>query len=110
MDGQSYPVAMKGRAWIAADTFQITRLETDLIAPIPQIRLAADHTAIEYAPVQFKNRKVDMWLPQTAEVYYDWRGKRVHMRHSFSKYLLFSVDDKQKIFAPKGAEETRQSP
>jgi tetratricopeptide (TPR) repeat protein len=102
MDGQSYPVAMKGRAWIAADTFQITRLETDLIAPIPQIRLAADHTAIEYGPVQFKNRKVDMWLPQTAEVYYDWRGKRVHLRHSFSKYLLFSVDDKQKISAPKG--------
>jgi tetratricopeptide (TPR) repeat protein len=110
VDGQSYPVAMKGRAWIAADTFQITRLETDLIAPISQIRLAADHTAIEYAPVQFKNRKVDMWLPQTAEVYYDWRGKRVHVRHSFSKYLLFSVDDKQKISAPKGSEETRQSP
>jgi tetratricopeptide (TPR) repeat protein len=109
MDGQSYPVAMKGRAWIAADTFQITRLETDLIAPIPQIRLAADHTAIEYGPVQFKNRKVDMWLPQIAEVYYDWRGKRVHLRHSFSKYLLFSVDDKQKISAPKGAEETPPS-
>jgi len=43
--GPSYPVALKGRAWIAADTFQIERLETDLVAPLPEIRLAADHTA-----------------------------------------------------------------
>jgi tetratricopeptide (TPR) repeat protein len=105
MDGPSYPVALKGRAWIAADTFQITRLETDLIAPIPEIRLVADHTAIEYGPVHFKNRKVDMWLPQTAEVYYDWKGRRIHLRHRFSNYLLFAVDDKQRISAPKFVDE-----
>jgi len=110
MDGPAYPVAMKGRAWIAADTFQITRLETDLIAPIPEIRLIADHTAIEYGPVQFKNRKVDMWLPQSAEVYYDWKGRRVHRRHSFNNYLLFSVDDRQEIAAPKAAQEMLANP
>jgi hypothetical protein len=72
-----------------------------LVAPMPEIRLAADHTAIEYGPVNFRERKVDMWLPQSAEVYYDWRGRRIHRRHSFSQYLLFSVDDQQRIFAPK---------
>src|SRR6266849_1381442 len=105
MDGPSYAVALKGRAWIATDTFQITRMETDLIAPVPQIRLVADHAAVEYGPVHFKNRKVDMWLPQTAEVYYDWKERRVHRRHSFNNYLLFTVDDKQSIAAPKTAEE-----
>jgi tetratricopeptide (TPR) repeat protein len=104
--GPSYPIALKGRAWISADSFQITRLETDLIAPVPEIRLVADHTAIEYGPVHFKNRKVNMWLPQTAEVYYDWRGKRTYRRHSFNNYLLFSVDDKQKISEPKAAQES----
>lgn len=108
--GRSYPIALKGRAWIAADTFQIRRLETDLVAPVPEIRLVADHTAIEYGPVQFKNRKVDMWLPQTAEVYYDWRGRRTYRRHSFSNYLLFAVDDKQRISAPKAAEEPPSNP
>jgi tetratricopeptide (TPR) repeat protein len=101
IDGPSYDVALKGRAWILADSFQIARLETDIVAPIPQIRLVADHTAIEYGPVQFRNRKVEMWLPQSAELYYDWKGQRIHRRHSFSNYLLFAVEDRQRISDPK---------
>ena len=101
LEGPSYAVALKGRAWIMADSFQIARLETDLVAPVPQIRLVADHTAIEYGPVQFRNRKVEMWLPQSAELYYDWKGRRIHRRHSFSNYLLFVVDEKQRIAEPK---------
>jgi hypothetical protein len=105
-EGPTFAVALKGRAWIAADSFQIVRLETDMIAPLPQIRLAADYTVIEYGLVHFSERKLDMWLPQSAEVYFDWRGRRIHRRHSFSKYLLFSVDDKQSISAPKATAET----
>jgi len=101
LDGPSYPVALKGRAWILAGSFEIARLETDLIAPLPQIKLVADHTAIEYGPVEFRSRDVAMWLPQSAEVYYDWRGKRIHRRHSFSNYMLFEVDEKQHIAEPK---------
>jgi hypothetical protein len=106
INGPSYVIALKGRAWIAADTFQIMRLETDLVAPVRQIRLVADHTAIEYGPVHFKNRKVDMWLPQSAEVYFDWDKRRTHRRHSFNNYVLFAVDDKQLISAPKAAQES----
>ncbi len=102
--GPSHPVALKGRAWIAADTFQIVRLETDLVAPLPEIRLVADHTAIEYSAVHFRKRNVDMWLPRTAEVFYDLKGRRTHRRHSFSNYMLFSVDDRQQIGAPKTEE------
>jgi tetratricopeptide (TPR) repeat protein len=101
LNGTSYPVALKGRAWIEADSYQVVRLETDLVSPVPEIKLATDHAAIEYGPVHFRDRNVDMWLPQSAEVYYDWRGRRIHRRHSFSQYLLFSVDDKQRISAPK---------
>jgi hypothetical protein len=105
--GPVYSVALKGRAWIAADTFQIVRLETDLVAPLPEIRLVADHAAIEYAPVHFRTGNLDMWLPQTAEIHYDWRGRRTHRRHSFRNYLLFSVDDKQEISAPKVADPSK---
>jgi len=100
-DGPSYPVALKGRAWISADNFQIVRLETDLVSPVPQIKLVADHSDIEYGPVKFSKGNVNMWLPQTADVYYDWKGRRIHRRHSFSNYMLFAVDDKQKITVPK---------
>jgi tetratricopeptide (TPR) repeat protein len=100
-DGPSYPVALKGRAWISSDTYQIVRLETDLVAPVKEIRLAADRADIEYGPVKFAKGNVSMWLPKTADVYYDWRGRRIHRRHSFSNYMLFAVDDKQKITVPK---------
>ncbi len=99
--GPTYPVGLRGRAWIAADTFQIVRLETDLVAPLPEIRLVADHTTIEYSAVHFRKRGVDMWLPRTAEVFYDLKGRRIHRRHSFSNYMLFSVDDRQWINLPK---------
>jgi hypothetical protein len=100
-NGPSFPVALKGRAWFAADSYQIESLQADLIDPIPDIRLSVDHTVIEYGPVHFKSRDVDIWLPQNAEVYCDLRGKRIHQRMTFGDYLLFAVDDKQKISAPK---------
>jgi hypothetical protein len=46
-------------------------LET-LIAPMQMIRLAADRAVVEYGPVHFRERQLDMWLPQTADVYFDW--------------------------------------
>ena len=32
---------------------------------------------------------------RTAEVFYDLKGRRIHRRHSFSNYMLFSVDDRE---------------
>jgi tetratricopeptide (TPR) repeat protein len=109
-EGQSYPVAIKGRAWIAADTFQIVRLETDLIAPMQNIRLTADRAVVEYGSVHFRERHLDMWLPQSADVYFDWQGHRVHRRHSFSDYLLFSIDDKQQIGEPEKVKRAAAPP
>lgn len=108
-NGPSYLVALRGRAWIAADSYQIIRMETDLISALPEIRLFTDHTVVEYGPVRFKSRNVEMWLPQSAELYSDWRGKRMHRRHSFTNYILFSVDEKQSISEPKKTTNKRKS-
>ena len=100
-NGPAFPIALKGRAWFSPENYQIESLQADLIDPVPEIRLSVDHTRIEYGPVHFNSRDVDFWLPKTAEVYCDVRGKRMHQRMTFSDYLLFAVDDKQKISAPK---------
>lgn len=99
-NGASYAVGLKGRFWIDADSYQIVRMETDLVAPMPQIQLLVEHTTIEYGPVKFRESDVNLWLPQNAEVYFAWRGRQVHRRHSFDHYMLFSVNDKQKITPP----------
>jgi hypothetical protein len=99
--GLSFPIALKGRAWIAADSFQVVRLETDLVQDIPEIPLTREHMEIEYKPVAFKKKQLQVWLPESAELYMDFRGHRYYRRHSFSDFLLFSVDVNQTIADPK---------
>lgn len=108
--GTSYPIALKGRAWIDANTFQIVRLETDLREAHPDLRLIAEHLVMEYGPVTFKSRNEQLWLPTSAEYYAIRRGKRFHQRHSFTNYILFSVEDKQKIGEPPKQKATADSP
>ncbi len=99
----AYAVALRGRAWIAADTFQIVSLETDIVAPVPQIRLNAEHISVDYMPVEFRKYNQELWLPHSAELFFDLGGRRIHRRHQFSNYLLFSVDENQKISEPAAA-------
>jgi tetratricopeptide (TPR) repeat protein len=101
VNGRFYPVGMKGRAWIDEETSQILAMESDMIKPIPEIRLMRDHQLIEYGPVAFANAGTNMWLPKSADWYCSISGHRYHRRHSFSNFLLFQIDDSQKIGKPK---------
>jgi hypothetical protein len=98
---RSHAAALKGRAWISAENYQLVRLETDLVHPLPEIRVANEHTAIEFGAVSFRDGMVNLWPPRSAEVYSDWKF-RIHRRHSFDNYLLFSVDENERIGSPKG--------
>jgi tetratricopeptide (TPR) repeat protein len=97
----SYPISLRGRAWISANTFQIQTLETDLVSPIPQIQLRAEHLAVEYMPVKFTSKHQELWLPESAEIFFDYGNRRMHRRHHFRDYMLFAVDEKQQISDPK---------
>jgi tetratricopeptide (TPR) repeat protein len=103
VNGRAFPVALKGRAWIDANTNQVGRLETDLREPYPNLRLMAEHLVMDYGPVQFKSRKEVLWLPSSADYYAIYAGHRFHRRHTFTDYILFSIEDQQKIGAPPKA-------
>ena len=96
-----YPVGLKGRAWIDAGTYQVLRLETDLIQPVKGIELARERLSIEYAQVQFHSHDLQLWLPKTAELYWERHGHRYFRRHEFSDFKIFSVDTDQKFQRPK---------
>jgi tetratricopeptide (TPR) repeat protein len=98
-----YPVALKGRAWVSADKFQIVRIETQLVHPMPAIQLLAEHQITDYGPVAFPKKNVELWLPKSAEVYLSLRKHRYYRRHSFDHYMLFSVDSVDKVREAKGA-------
>ncbi len=100
LDGSSYTAGLKGRAWIAADTYQIVRLEANLMKPIPQIGLGSEEDVIEYGPVPFQTKNTVLWLPTSADIYFYYRHRPFHRHHEFRNYQLFSVSASQKIGQP----------
>lgn len=99
-------VGLKGRAWVDVETSQIVAMESDIMKQIPEIKLFRDHQLVEYGPVSFRNNSLQLWLPKSADWYCSISGRRFYRRHTFSQFLLFSVDDKQRINEPKVPEET----
>jgi len=98
--GQIYALRLKGRAWITADKFEIVRIESELINPMPQIQLRCEQQVVEYGPVKFQ-KNVELWLPKKAEIYLDYRKHRYYRSHGYDHYLLFSVESVEKRNEPK---------
>lgn len=96
-----FPVMLKARAWIDAESFEVLRLETNLREPIEALPLLLEHVIVEYGNVDFPKRNLQLWLPQSAEIYMDYRGHRYHHKHHFSNFQLFWVDTTQTVKAPK---------
>jgi len=102
--GKSYSIPLRGRLWIAANTYSIVHLETALRDPIPEIRLDREQLTVDYGPVKFQTTNTQLWLPLRGEMYFQLMGKRYHHKHTLSNYLLFGVDTKHKIAVPTPAE------
>ena len=100
---RTYRVYLEGRAWIDPGNYQVVRLESELQWPIPEIGLTKEHILIHYAPVEFRTQKMEIWLPQKAELYVEKKGQRYYRRHSFTNFMLFNVETAQSIQAPKGS-------
>lgn len=92
-----YSIRLRGRAWILADSYQVARLETDLADTIPAIRLRLEHMSVEYRPVAFPGRQLELWLPSSAELYVDFSSRRFYRKHTFKDFTLFSVDVNQQF-------------
>ena len=95
--GNYYSVPLKGRAWVDAATYQLMRLEFELVKPMPEIHLLRERVSIDYAPVQFHSRDVQLWLPSHAELLVSRDNKAFFRTHSFSNFQLFSVGTGQQL-------------
>jgi tetratricopeptide (TPR) repeat protein len=103
-----YPIPLKGRVWIAANTYDVLHIETDLREPVKEVELTRDHLLIDYGPVKFDRSGTTLWLPWDAEMFMELRGKRYHHTHTLRNYMLFSVDTADAVAKPKQAQEQDQ--
>ena len=94
----AYHLRLKGRAWIAADSYQILHIETNLADPV--LLLRSDAVSVDYAPVDFRSHNLQIWLPRTTQSYSDFMERRQIVLHTFSDFLLSSVETNQTIESP----------
>jgi tetratricopeptide (TPR) repeat protein len=98
--GSTNLTRLKGRAWIATDSYNVLRIETDLVAPIARIHLQREHLVITYTPVEFPGRHIRLWLPDSSSLYIAYRGHRYERVHTFSQFHLFSVETTEAVKDP----------
>ncbi len=97
----TYAIPLKGRVWIAASSYDVLHIETDLREPVKDLELTRDHLLIDYGPVKFERGGTTLWLPWDAEMFMELRGKRYHHTHTLRNYMLFSVDTGNTIAKPQ---------
>jgi hypothetical protein len=95
--GKISPARLRGRAWIAADSGEVLHMETSLMEEIPGTKVRHWYLSISYAPVQFRAQNVRMLLPQTVDAYCDFEDHRTIAYHTFTDFMLFSVQTDQAI-------------
>ena len=76
------------------------RIEAEMVTPMPEIQLLSEHQVVEYGPIPFPKKNTTLWLPKSAEIYFDFRKHRYYRRHSFDHYMLYSVDTEEKRKEP----------
>ncbi|HWY42931.1 MAG TPA: tetratricopeptide repeat protein [Candidatus Sulfotelmatobacter sp.] len=96
-----YPIALRGRAWLAANTYDLLHLEMDLRDAVKELQLTREHLTVDYGAVKFEKGSKELWLPWYAEMFLELRGKRYCHKHTLTNYFLFSVESNHKVEPPK---------
>jgi hypothetical protein len=78
--------------------------------PCAKSSSSAEHPVVEYGPVPFQKKNTSLWLPKSAEIYFDFRKHRYYRRYSFDHYRLFSVDSEESARNPSVSPPTSQLP
>lgn len=80
---------IQGVAWIDQSTFQIVRMQTDLLTPLPSIRLNQLRSIVEYGAVQIRALNLTLWLPTDVEIRWQTTYRAGDETHLYSHYRLF---------------------
>lgn len=99
--GVAHPAKLKGRAWIAQDSGEVVHLETSLMEAMPAANVRQMYLTVDYAPVPFRTLNTTVWLPQAADAYGDFGDHYTIAYHTFTDFLLFSIQTDQVIEKPK---------
>jgi tetratricopeptide (TPR) repeat protein len=80
---------MQGVAWIDQSTFQIVRMQTDLLTPLLGIQLNQFRSIVEYGAVKIRTLNLTFWVPTDVETQWQTAYQAGEEFHTYSHYRLF---------------------
>jgi tetratricopeptide (TPR) repeat protein len=91
----------QGLAWVDSESYEITRLRTDLLMPLSEVKLERETTEIAFGEVHFKSIGKGFSVPRQVAVTVDWNGRHLRNEHRYSDFKLFNVEATDKPGMPK---------
>lgn len=80
---------LQGVAWIDQSTFQIVRMQTDLLSPLSEIQLYQLRSILTYGSVKIAGLDLLLWLPNDVETTWQTAFRTGKESHRYSHYRLF---------------------
>jgi len=85
---------VQGVAWVDKSNFQIIKIQTDLLAPRPEVGLDRQTTEVTLSEVRLRGIASPLWLPKVVKVDIRFYGRDFRNEHQYANYRQYRVSSK----------------
>lgn len=85
---------VQGVAWVDKSNFQIVKIQTDLLAPRPEVGLDRQTTEVTLSEVRLPGIASPLWLPKVVKVDIRFYGLNFRNEHQYANYRQYRVSSK----------------
>lgn len=85
---------VQGVAWVDKSNFQIIKIQTDLLAPRPEVGLDRQTTEVTLSEVRIRGIASPLWLPKVVRVDIRFYGLNFRNEHHYGDYRQYRVTSK----------------
>jgi hypothetical protein len=85
---------VQGIAWVDQSNFQIIKMQTDLLAPRPEVGLDRQTTEVTLSEVRLRGIASPLWLPKVVKVGIRFYGLNFRNEHQYANYRQYRVSSK----------------
>jgi VWFA-related protein len=92
--GKEVPLFFQGIVWIDQSTFDVVRLQTDLLSPVPSVDLLRMTTELRFRSVRIHGYDAAFWLPFEVLIRTEQTETVVDELHHYSGYKFFHAESR----------------
>jgi hypothetical protein len=85
---------VQGVAWVDKSDFQIIKIQTDLLAPRPEVGLDRQTTVVTLSEFRLRDIASPLWLPKVVKVNIRFYGVDFRNEHQYANYRQYRVSSK----------------